>query len=442
MSAQSVNTTTAGRVRAMPADLQGDLSNRARVERAMQSFALEYGSLTAFRLESCIHCGICADACHYYIATEDPQYTPILKVEPFKQAYKRESGPYAVFFKLFGLKRRVSADELENWQHLLYDSCNMCGRCSLICPMGINISELIEQTRHAMFDAGLAPAELYAKAKHQQHSGQPEASKEPYRDMLLAIGRQYKVEIPMDKDQAEVMLCVPRTDIEHYPKSVAALARVMQHLGVSCTFRSDGLVAENYGYYAGGREWQRKISMRLINEALACHAKTLIVPECGHAYTALRWEAAELYGKPLPFRVRHVTEYLAGQLQTGRLKLRKAGNGAVTFHDPCQLVRKGGVMDAPRQLMQALGLDLHELENNKAFSFCCGGGGGVLDIQRAAPLRYRAMESKLREVDDSGAQTFLTSCSDCRATFDDAKAHFNWEQTPHSLLELVADNLG
>ena len=45
------------------------------------------------------------------------------------------------------------------------------------------------------------------------------------------------------------MLCVPRTDIEHYPSAVAALARVMQHLGVSCTFRSDGLVAENYGYY-------------------------------------------------------------------------------------------------------------------------------------------------------------------------------------------------
>ena len=117
-------------------------------------FAQEIGALSAFRLESCIHCGICADACHFYIATEDPQYTPIWKVEPFKQAYKREASPFAPLFRLFGLKREVTADQLEQWQHLLFDSCNMCGRCSLICPMGIDVAALIEQARHAMFDAG------------------------------------------------------------------------------------------------------------------------------------------------------------------------------------------------------------------------------------------------------------------------------------------------
>jgi Fe-S oxidoreductase len=81
------------------------------------------------------------------------------------------------------------------------------------------------------------------------------------------------------------------------------------------------------------------------------------------------------------------------------------------------------------------------LKNHGGFSFCCGGGGGVLDIERAAPLRYRTMENKLREIDDTGAETFLTSCSDCRRTFDDAQAHFKWDKAPHSLLELVAENL-
>jgi len=65
----------------------------------------------------------------------------------------------------------------------------------------------------------------------------------------------------------------------------------------------------------------------------------------------------------------------------------------------------------------------------------------VVDIERAAKLRYRAMEMKLREIDDTMARTFLTSCSDCRRTFDDAKRHFDWEKTPQSLLELVADHL-
>ena len=52
-----------------------------------------------------------------------------------------------------------------------------------------------------------------------------------------------------------------------------------------------------------------------------------------------------------------------------------------------------------------------------------------------------ATASRLRKIDDTGAQTFLTSCSDCRRTFDDALTHFKSDKTPHSLLELVADNL-
>src|ERR1700689_5137994 len=93
----------------------------ARVAGAMSGFAREVGALSAFRLESCIHCGICADACHFYIATEDPQYTPIWKEEPFKQAYKRESSPFAPLIRQLGLKREEHADQLDMRQHLLLE---------------------------------------------------------------------------------------------------------------------------------------------------------------------------------------------------------------------------------------------------------------------------------------------------------------------------------
>ena len=91
--------------------------------------------------------------------------------------------------------------------------------------------------------------------------------------------------------------------------------------------------------------------------------------------------------------------------------------------------------------MKAMGVDLKEQQNHGSFSYCCGGGGGVVDIERAAPLRYRTLEIKMREIDDTGAAALLTSCSDCRRTFDDGKAHFGWEKTPQSLLELIAANL-
>ena len=428
-------------LRANLAPEEARITDRERVAGAMRGFAREFGALSALRLEACVHCGMCADACHFYIATEDPQYTPVLKVEPFKQAFKREAGAFAPIFRWFNLKPKVTAAELDQWQHLLYDSCNLCGRCSLMCPMGIDIADLIEQARRGMFEAGLAPKELYEKAAYQRQTGQPEPTSEPYRDQLLAIGQKFGVEMPLDKPQAEVMLTVPRTDIEHYPAAVAAIARVMAHMKVDCTFRTDGLIAENYGYYAGGRDWQRRISMRLVDEAVACRAKVLIVPECGHAYSALRWEAAELLGRPLPFKVQHVTEYLADALEAGRLKLRPAEAGVTAFHDPCQLVRKGGVTDAPRRLMRAMGIEPTETVRHIGYNICCGGGGGVFDIKRAAPLRYRVIEEKFNEIDRTGAQTFLTSCSDCRRTFDDGRQHFNWQQTPRSLVELLAAHL-
>ena len=35
----------------------------------------------------------------------------------------------------------------------------------------------------------------------------------------------------------------------------------------------------------------------------------------------------------------------------------------------------------------------------------------------------------------------VTSCANCRQTFDDGQAHYKWDKTMHSLLELVAENL-
>jgi len=411
------------------------------VDGAMRSFAKSFGALNAFRVESCIHCGICADSCHFYHATEDPKYTPILKVEPLKQAYKREAGPLAPFFRWFGLKRRVTAEELEEWQELLYDSCTLCGRCSLICPMGIDVAALIEEGRRAMFEAGLAPKELYDRAEHEQRTGTPGPSEPGYREKLEAIGREHNVPIPLNHDSVNVMLCVFSLDLDRYPKQVAALAQVMHHLGESCTFRTESLLVDNDAYYAGSREWQRSISRRLIDQAVACGAKVVIVPECGHAYTALRWEAAELYGKKLPFRVLHIAEYLAEKLAEGKLKLNKTNGGSTTFHDPCQVVRKGGVMEAPRKLMDAMGVDLREMTSHEGFGLCCTGGGGVMLLERARPLHYRAVQEKMREVDATGAERLLTTCTGCRFNFDDAREHFDWDKTPQSLLELVAENL-
>ena len=52
---------------------------------ANKFLALSSGSLAAY-LESCVHCGQCATACHFYEVTGDPKYTPAYKLFPMARA--------------------------------------------------------------------------------------------------------------------------------------------------------------------------------------------------------------------------------------------------------------------------------------------------------------------------------------------------------------------
>jgi Fe-S oxidoreductase len=418
---------------AIAIDRQGDMPAAERAERAMQGFVKDFGRTAAIYLESCIHCGMCAESCHFYEVTGDPTYTPVWKLEPFKQAYKREYGPFALFYRMLGLKREVTAEQLEEWQHLLYDSCTVCGRCSLMCPMGIDIAGLISDARHGMARAGLVPKELRQAADRGP-------SPKDFKDRMARLASENRVDIPVDKAKAGILYTVSATELEKYPKQIVATARIMKRLGADWTLRSDGYQANNYGLYAGDAQKQKEASAKLIDAAIACGAKTLILPECGHAYGALRWQGANLYGKPLPFKVLHISEFLADGVRGGKLKLKRVGKSA-TFHDPCQSSRRGGVTEAPREVLAALGVELKEMFPTKGTNWCCGGGGGVVDIRRADALRHKVFHLKMSQIDDTGAELPVTSCVDCRQTFDDGQAHTKWDKTMNSLLELVADNL-
>jgi Fe-S oxidoreductase len=407
----------------------------------MANFAKNINRTTATYMEACVHCGQCAEACHYYVQTHDPKYTPIWKLELFKQAYKRENSPFAFFYRLLGLKRKVTVEQLGEWQELLYDSCTMCGRCSLVCPMGIDIATLVGQARHGMFKAGLIPDELHAVAQRAREEGSPlGATAEVFEDRAEWMADEHDTEVFVDEDEADILVTMSSIEIMKYPNAIGATAKILNALGEKWTFRTEGYEATNFGMMAGNVEWQKHATLKLINAAVNCGAKLVILPECGHAYSALRWQGAAMYGKPLPFKVQHISEFLADVVGSGRLKVKKVDQ-TVTFHDPCQVARRGGATDAPRIVMEALGLDLREMTPTGDLNWCCGGGGGVVTIHRADKLRYKVFELKMEQVLETEAETVLSSCSNCRQSFNDAIEHFNWDRKIDSLLELVAENL-
>jgi hypothetical protein len=258
--------------------------------------------------------------------------------------------------------------------------------------------------------------------------------------MLHAIGTEHGVTMHVDEPAADIIPTVSSIDLKQYPGSMAAIAKILNHMGARWTFRTDGFDADNVSLTAGDRAGQKTVTLGIVNAAIACGANTLLMPECGHSFTEMRWEAANAHGAPLPFRVLQMTEFLAEGLADGRIRVNKVAARA-TYHDACQVSRRGGATAAPRVILDALGVDLAELADGGDENWCCGGGGGVALINRAAPLRAKAFEIKQRQIEATGTDTVYTSCSGCRQTLEHGGKAVKWNTTVASLLELVADNL-
>lgn len=416
------------------------LTDAARLSRAKAVMHRKTDRALAMDLESCVNCGYCSEACHFYQSTRDPKYTPTRKLDLLRRVHMRETSAFAPLHRLF--KPDITVADLQEWEELVYDSCTECGRCSMVCPMGINIARGVNVMREALSEAGLVPLELMAVAQEQAGRGTVFGVGPAELAKTVEALRAQGITIPLDEPAADVMLVTTVIDVLLYQDALAATARILNHLGLRWTLRSGGFEAANFGLLSGNEALQKAASQRLIAEALAVGARTVILPECGHAYPALRWEARLPGGEPLPFEVLAASEFVGREIESGRLEVRSGDTRqVVTYHDACKLARHGGVIDEPRAAISALGVEFRETSPTAELNWCCGGGAGAFLINRAAPLRHKAWEIKRQQIDATGADAVVVSCASCRLNFMEGAEVDQWSTRIVSLVELVADHL-
>jgi Fe-S oxidoreductase len=138
-----------------------------------------------------------------------------------------------------------------------------------------------------------------------------------------------------------------------------------------------------------------------------------------HCYHTFKNEYPEFM---VSFEVVHISEFLEELVEAGRLALPSTNGGAptrITYHDPCYLGRHNGIYDPPRGLLERIpGVELVEMRDARADSFCCGGGGGR--IWAETPKEERFSDVRVAQAVETGAEVMATSCPYCISNFEES----------------------
>ncbi|MFI5145013.1 MAG: (Fe-S)-binding protein, partial [Ignavibacteria bacterium] len=196
----------------------------------------------------------------------------------------------------------------------------------------------------------------------------------------------------------------------------------------------------NYAFFSADMEGAATIARRLYDETLKLNAKRCVLAECGHGSRAFRWEGPNYLQRTYPFDVLTSVELIAEYISSGRIKLDKKLNmEPVTLHDPCNLVRNGGIINQQRYILKNAVSEFIEMTPHGTDNFCCGGGGGQLAMSEYNERRMKIAEIKAEQISKTGASVVASPCHNCVDQLMQIDNKFKLGVKVKTLAEIVAD---
>jgi Fe-S oxidoreductase len=312
----------------------------------------------------------------------------------------------------------------------------------MVCPLGNDITYMIRKMREGMAASGHAPPGLIGATKRAVTIGSPMGVKLPaLQAQIRHMEKETGLTIPVDVAGVDYMLLLSSMEIMNFPEFMGAISKIFKQADVSWTISSEAFEATNSGIQIGVSEIAAELVQRVVDAAEKLKVKSVISPECGHAYMAIRWEGPNLIGKPFNFKVVHILELLDDLRKQGRLKIDSKEMQRLTYHDPCQVSRRGGVVQEPRNLMNMIADEFVEMPETGTMNWCCGAGGGVSSNERADELRLKAFNRKKKQLDAIHPDAIVSACSNCRIHLEDGLEEYGMDMPVLSLTETIAEHL-
>ena len=363
------------------------------------------------KLRRCIQCGTCSATCPTSYAMD---YTP-------RQVWRMVN---------LGMRDEVLKSRT-------FWLCTTCKSCQVQCPRGIDLMEAMIALKEYSFNSDINVPEGMKTfgetiATDYNISGDDNATRNIWSQNLARI----PLGVKPGKKQAEVLYFIGCVS-SFYPRVYSIPQAMVQILDrADADFTTLGGDEWCCGYplhIAGMGDKMAELARHNVKKAREVGVKRVVFtcPSCYYAWAHLYPEFVDTSG----LKFQHATEYLAELLAGDPFPLGPVEE-AVTYHDPCDLGRKSGVYDAPREVLAHIpGLDFREMSAIRENAVCCGGGGDVEVSDRTVTATVAGQRAAQAQA--TGAKYVLSACQQCKRTLQEGARQNKIRMRAMDIIELV-----
>ena len=423
-----------------------------RPRRFLEAFAAilqnsNYGPVLEAYTQIGAKCSICTASCPVYQASGDPEDIPCQRSELLLKLYRR-------YFTIAGnLKSRLYdyfrlTDEYIDQLAESVWRCTACKRCKYSCPMGIDHAMVTHLARWVLAEIGLAPKALVVSVREQLEGNTRNTSSIPVpalRDTTEFLEEELEeiypgagICFPIDVADSEYVFFPAVSDYIMEADTLMGNAAMLSATGVSWTIGTENFDGIDYGLFYSDRMWERIIQAQ-VAEIHRLGGKKMLIGECGHASRSAKEGMANFIPPDQQVPVINIMELAYQEFHSGRLNLIKnAIKERTTYHDPCNIARKGWIIEQPRVLLRHICRDFVEMTPNGRDNYCCGGGGGSVSIDEIREFRTLVGgKTKAEQIRATGAHYVVTPCANCKKQIDEVIKDHGLPQVKTGLHDLL-----
>lgn len=399
--------------------------------------AKRFGFGQLLELDACTRCGECVEWCPTFTEKKElDEITPLRKIERVRSFLRAQAlGPLG---RILGY-RRATETTLQVFSAGTYD-CTLCGRCAVVCPVNIDTRSLWIAMRETLVDQGIYPETFdhlrETVTAHHNISADVNADRLIWSENLVDVPAGVR-----QREKAEVVYFVGCV-ASFYPRSYSvpqSMVEIFQQAGLDFLTLGGQEWCCGFPLIIAGMGDAAVDTMRHNLEAVRRTGAKRLVAACPSCYHTWKHDYPRILGEPLGFEVLHATEALEEILDAGQIELKSFKRG-VTYHDPCDLGRTSGIYDAPRNIIRAIpDITFVEMEHNREYSLCCGGGG---DVEMAdKDLTAAVAQRRVEEAAATDAQVILSACQQCERTLAEAARKSRIRVRAMDIAELIAKQM-